>query len=128
MPMSMLRIQVRAKYNSVMVDVFRETFCWLPLGYVLGRKVLVLHGGLFSRDGVTLDDLRAIDRNRWAVPSYCVERCWSGMWRGVGRAVWVCALGLCSAATACSVGTQVQRQRAAGGGGVPLIRLLRVRG
>jgi serine/threonine-protein phosphatase 5 len=24
----------------------------------------VVHGGLFSRDGVTLDDLREVDRNR----------------------------------------------------------------
>ncbi len=56
--------QVRAKYNSTLVDVFRETFCWLPLGYVLNSKVLVVHGGLFSKDGVKLDDLRAIDRNR----------------------------------------------------------------
>ena len=25
-------------------------------------KILVIHGGLFSRDGVTIDDLRQIDR------------------------------------------------------------------
>jgi diadenosine tetraphosphatase ApaH/serine/threonine PP2A family protein phosphatase len=57
-------LQVKAKYNSMLVDVFRETFNWLPLAYVLGGKVLVVHGGLFSRDGVTLDDIRKIDRNR----------------------------------------------------------------
>ena len=55
--------EVKAKYPGVMLDVFREVFNWLPLAYVLGGKVLVLHGGLFSRDGVTLDDLRAVDRN-----------------------------------------------------------------
>ncbi len=27
-------------------------------------KILVVHGGLFSRDGVTLDEIRAIDRFR----------------------------------------------------------------
>ncbi len=58
--------EVRAKYNAVMCDVFRETFNWLPLGYVLAHKVLVVHGGLFSREGVKLDDLRAVDRNRCA--------------------------------------------------------------
>lgn len=47
-----------------MLDVFRETFNWLPLAFVLNHKVLVLHGGLFSKDGVTLDDLRSVDRNR----------------------------------------------------------------
>ena len=55
--------EVKAKYPGVMLDVFREVFNWLPLAYVLASKVLVLHGGLFSRDGVTLDDLRAVARN-----------------------------------------------------------------
>ena len=56
--------EVREKCGPTAVEVFRETFCWLPLGYVLDGKVLVLHGGLFSEDGVTLADLRAIDRCR----------------------------------------------------------------
>jgi diadenosine tetraphosphatase ApaH/serine/threonine PP2A family protein phosphatase len=47
-----------------MLDVFREVFNWLPLAFVLNRQVLVLHGGLFSKDGVTLDDLRKVQRNR----------------------------------------------------------------
>lgn len=47
-----------------MLDVFREVFNWLPLAYCLNKRVLVLHGGLFSRDGVTLDDLRQVKRNR----------------------------------------------------------------
>jgi diadenosine tetraphosphatase ApaH/serine/threonine PP2A family protein phosphatase len=42
----------------------RETFCWLPLAYCLNSKVLVLHGGLFKEDGVTLADIRAVDRFR----------------------------------------------------------------
>ena len=47
-----------------MAEVFRETFYWLPLAYVLNSRVLVLHGGLFSKDDVTLDDIRKIDRFR----------------------------------------------------------------
>ena len=47
-----------------MLDVFREVFNWLPLAFVLNRQVMVLHGGLFSKDGVTLDDLRKVQRNR----------------------------------------------------------------
>lgn len=56
--------EVKAKYSATMLDVFREVFNWLPLAFVINRKVLVLHGGLFSRDGVTLDDLRKVHRNQ----------------------------------------------------------------
>ena len=56
--------QVKAKYNGTMVDCFRELFCALPLSYCLNGRVLVLHGGLFSNDGVTLEDLRKVDRFR----------------------------------------------------------------
>ena len=59
-----LPAQVKAKYNATMADLFRETFCWLPLAHVLNQRVLVVHGGLFSSDSVTLDDIRAIDRHR----------------------------------------------------------------
>ena len=114
----LLSEQIKAKYNSLLVDLFRETFCWLPLAHLLSNKVLpeklgawrsgcvrpllsegmgvgwvegegyrllgsgapcwaahsidcrvqvlVVHGGLFSRDGVTLDDIRAINRNMCA--------------------------------------------------------------
>ncbi|ORM39444.1 Serine/threonine-protein phosphatase 5 [Babesia sp. Xinjiang] len=53
-----------AKYDDKMYTLFRESFCYLPLGYVINKKVLVVHGGLFENDGVTLDDLRRIDRVR----------------------------------------------------------------
>ena len=56
--------EVRAKFSPLLADLFRETFCALPLAHVLGGRVLVVHGGLFSRDGVTLADLRGVDRFR----------------------------------------------------------------
>ena len=56
--------QVKAKYSATLVDLFRETFCHLPLAHVLNGKVFVVHGGLFARDGVTLDNLRRVDRVR----------------------------------------------------------------
>ncbi|CAG6008361.1 unnamed protein product [Menidia menidia] len=40
--------EVKAKYTAQMFQLFSE----------------VMHGGLFSEDGVTLDDLRKIERNR----------------------------------------------------------------
>jgi diadenosine tetraphosphatase ApaH/serine/threonine PP2A family protein phosphatase len=43
---------------------FSEVFNWLPLGCVLGGAAFIVHGGLFSRDDVTLDELRALNRNR----------------------------------------------------------------
>jgi|TARA_B110000977_G_scaffold64920_1_gene88397 serine/threonine-protein phosphatase 5 len=54
--------EVKAKYNVKLADLFQELFQYLPLGAVLEKKVFIVHGGLFSRDGVTLDELRKIDR------------------------------------------------------------------
>ncbi|RIA82021.1 Metallo-dependent phosphatase-like protein [Glomus cerebriforme] len=54
--------EVKAKYSESMFDLFSETFSTLPLAHLINRKILVVHGGLFSRDDVTLDDIRNIDR------------------------------------------------------------------
>uniref|UniRef100_A0A8C7FQZ8 Serine/threonine-protein phosphatase n=1 Tax=Oncorhynchus kisutch TaxID=8019 RepID=A0A8C7FQZ8_ONCKI len=56
--------EVKAKYTTQMFTLFSEVFQWLPLAQCINGKVLVMHGGLFSEDGVMLDDLRKIDRNR----------------------------------------------------------------
>ena len=56
--------EVRAKYSSQMWDLFTEIFNWLPLAHLLQSRVLVMHGGLFSNDGVLLKELVEIDRNR----------------------------------------------------------------
>lgn len=56
--------EVKHKGNDTMVDMFRETFRTLPLAHVVGGKILVVHGGLFSKDGVTLADIAQIDRHR----------------------------------------------------------------
>jgi len=56
--------EVKHKYSPQMFQLFTEVFHVLPLAYCLGKKVLVVHGGLFSRDDVTLDDIRKIDRRR----------------------------------------------------------------
>lgn len=56
--------EVKSKYTSQMGELFTEVFNWLPLAHLIQNKILVMHGGLFSSDSVTLDDIRAIDRNR----------------------------------------------------------------
>lgn len=56
--------EVLSKYNQTMSDMFTQLFNWLPLCHCLNRKALVMHGGLFSQDGVKLDDIRKIERNR----------------------------------------------------------------
>ncbi|XP_071507898.1 serine/threonine-protein phosphatase 5-like [Diadema antillarum] len=55
--------EVKSKYTPVMAELFTEVYNWLPLAQLINNKVLVMHGGLFSQDDVTLDDLRAIKRN-----------------------------------------------------------------
>ncbi|KAI8059538.1 Metallo-dependent phosphatase-like protein [Gongronella butleri] len=54
--------EVKAKYSELMFKLFSETFNALPLAHVIEHKILVVHGGLFSRDDVTLDDIRKINR------------------------------------------------------------------
>jgi serine/threonine-protein phosphatase 5 len=49
--------EVKAKYSNVMFKLFSEIFNAIPLGNLIGNKILVIHGGLFSRDGVTLDEV-----------------------------------------------------------------------
>lgn len=54
--------EVRSKLSETFVELFAEVFCFLPLAHVLNQKVFVVHGGLFSVDGVKLSDIKTIDR------------------------------------------------------------------
>jgi serine/threonine-protein phosphatase 5 len=56
--------EVKAKLDATVFDLFSEVFRCLPLAAVISSRVLVLHGGLFGRDGVKLGDIAAIDRIR----------------------------------------------------------------
>lgn len=55
--------EVHSKISTPAMDLFDEAFNWLPLGMLIGQKVLVVHGGLFGEDGVKIDDIRKINRN-----------------------------------------------------------------
>lgn len=70
--------EVKAKYDSKLMDMFSLVFCYLPIAFCVNKKVLVMHGGLFSKDGVTLDDIRKVDRIREPPDSGIMCEClWS---------------------------------------------------
>jgi len=56
--------EVKKKYDDDVYECFCELFCALPLGHILNKKVLVVHGGLFSKDGIKLDEIKKINRFR----------------------------------------------------------------
>lgn len=56
--------EVKAKYDDKIVQLFNEVFNALPTGHIINRKVFVTHGGLYSKDGVTIDDLQKPNRFR----------------------------------------------------------------
>ncbi|XP_045453104.1 serine/threonine-protein phosphatase 5 [Melitaea cinxia] len=58
------RGEVTSKYTSQMADLFTELYNWLPLAHCINNRVLVMHGGLFSKDDITLEDIRNVDRNK----------------------------------------------------------------
>eukprot|EP00579_Thalassiosira_antarctica_P002622 CAMPEP_0201874116 /NCGR_PEP_ID=MMETSP0902-20130614/6461_1 /ASSEMBLY_ACC=CAM_ASM_000551 /TAXON_ID=420261 /ORGANISM="Thalassiosira antarctica, Strain CCMP982" /LENGTH=528 /DNA_ID=CAMNT_0048400909 /DNA_START=36 /DNA_END=1622 /DNA_ORIENTATION=+ len=54
--------EVKAKYDEKIFDLFLEVFAHMPLASVVGKKVFVTHGGLPTEPGVTLSDIRNIQR------------------------------------------------------------------
>lgn len=86
--------EVKSKYSIQMFNLFTEIFNSLPLSHLINEKVIVMHGGLFSKDDVVLKDIKAIERKRqppedglmcdlmWSDPQYTNGR--SESKRGVG--------------------------------------------
>ncbi|KAF2491744.1 serine/threonine-protein phosphatase-like protein 5 [Lophium mytilinum] len=60
--------ECRAKYTERVFKVFSESFSALPLATLIGKKHFVLHGGLFSDDAVSLDDIRKLNRHKQRQP------------------------------------------------------------
>ena len=50
------------KYDAEVYDYFSEFFRFLPLGHIVNNKILVIHGGLFSKEGVTINELKNLER------------------------------------------------------------------
>jgi len=56
--------ECKSKYNANIFKIFSEVFNTLPIGHILGEKVLIVHGGLFGDDSVTLDYIQKCNRFR----------------------------------------------------------------
>lgn len=91
--MSVLRVccECAARKADRPTSVFRlfsESFSALPLATLIGEKYLVLHGGLFSDDNVTLDDIRQLDRHKQRQPGQAglmMEMLWTDPQTEPGR-------------------------------------------
>lgn len=54
--------ECEAKYSKKVFEAFSESFGALPLATLINKSYLVMHGGLFSDDKITLDDIRKYNR------------------------------------------------------------------
>ncbi|GAO17037.1 uncharacterized protein UV8b_03147 [Ustilaginoidea virens] len=80
--------ECKAKYNERVFKLFSESFSALPLATLIGNKYLVLHGGLFSDDSVTLDDIRQLNRHKQRQPGQSglmMEMLWADPQEEPGR-------------------------------------------
>ena len=85
------------KYDSddKVYNCFYEFYRFLPLGYILNEEILIIHGGLFSKDKVTINELKKIDRFRdIAKRGLMNELIWSEPWKERGWAPSVRGVGI----------------------------------
>lgn len=60
--------ECKAKYTEKTFKLFSESFSALPLATLIGKKYFTLHGGLFSDDKTSLDDVRKLNRHQQRQP------------------------------------------------------------
>ena len=51
-----------SKYNSITYRECSDMFNTLPLGHLLNKKILVVHGGIFTDETKTIEDVQKLDR------------------------------------------------------------------
>lgn len=56
--------EVKHKYDLKTYELFSDMFCNLPIAHCINRGILVLHGGLFAKDGITLEQIAKEHRKR----------------------------------------------------------------
>jgi serine/threonine-protein phosphatase 5 len=56
--------EITHKYDKRVYDLFCQMFQHIPLCHILNKQVMVNHGGLFSRDDISLEDIKKINRVR----------------------------------------------------------------
>lgn len=90
--------ECKHKYKSEKVfGLFSESFSALPLATLIHKQYLVLHGGLFSSDDVTLDDIRKYDRFAQKQPGnsgLMMEMLWTDPQSAEGRSASKRGVGL----------------------------------
>jgi serine/threonine-protein phosphatase 5 len=80
--------ECKAKYNERVFKLFSESFSALPLATLIGGKFLTLHGGLFSDDKTSLDDIRKLNRHSQRQPGQqglMMEMLWTDPQTAPGR-------------------------------------------
>ncbi|KAF2397036.1 serine/threonine-protein phosphatase PP2A catalytic subunit [Trichodelitschia bisporula] len=80
--------ECKHKYSERVFKVFSESFSALPLATLIGEKYLVLHGGLFSDDDISLDDIRKLNRHKQRQPGQSglmMEMLWTDPQKEPGR-------------------------------------------
>lgn len=80
--------ECKAKYSERVFKLFSESFSALPLATLIGKKFFTLHGGLFSDDKITLDDIRKLDRHAQRQPGQSglmMEMLWTDPQKEPGR-------------------------------------------
>lgn len=56
--------EVKHKYDVKTYDLFSQLFCYLPIAHCINKKIFIVHGGLFAKDGIKLADIEKVDRKR----------------------------------------------------------------
>ena len=89
--------ECKAKYTERVFKLFSESFSALPLATLIGKQYFVVHGGLFSDDKISLDDIRKLNRHSQRQPGQqglMLEMLWTDPQTTPGRGPSMRGVGL----------------------------------